>query len=109
MLINILNLIMIIMKNFINQSRQNLDKLFFEYIHSYSGAFTDCNTLRRWIQDDKELNTAQSIEDFKQVMETDDYFEQRHFRKVDIAFEHFKDKLCMWAAGQNPHPSDISE
>lgn len=77
-----------------------LENLFMEYIRNYNGSFTYCKDMMLWMRNDQKLKAANTIRQFKKVMseDQDDYFEERHFDKVDIAFENFKENLCLAAA-----------
>ncbi|MDZ7660062.1 hypothetical protein [Fodinibius sp.] len=45
------------------------------------------------MKNDDRLEWADSVKEFKQRMAHDSVYEDRHFRKVDAAYEHFLERI----------------
>lgn len=80
-------------------------QLFLAYLTHYNGAFTYCCEIQGWMQHEKSLRLAKSVRDLKQRMALNPDYEDRHFHKVDTAYEHFK-KRFKQAGLQMPASAD---
>ena len=76
------------------QTYHNKEDLFLAYLWYYEGGFTYCCELQEWMSSDDRLEWADSVKEFKQRMAWNSVYEDRHFRKVDGAYDHFLERIA---------------
>lgn len=66
---------------------------FMDWIEVYDGAHTYCKDVSSWIRVDKKLQNLPNKNWLIANMKLDDYFEPRHFRKVEVAYSHYLEEV----------------
>jgi len=66
---------------------------FIQWIKAYDGVHTYCNDVKNWLIWERKFSHIKNKAYLEAQMRHDSYFEKRHFRKVDVAFEIYTEEM----------------
>ena len=69
--------------------KNNKKSEFISYVTTYHGSYTDFTSIRLWIESTPRLKNCATVDELKQAMGKDSYFEKRHFKKLDAAVKFY--------------------